>query len=33
LQMRERTERAGGTFEIETDVGKGTEIRVKLPVR
>lgn len=33
LQMRERTERAGGTFEIETDVGKGTVIRVKLPVR
>lgn len=33
LQMRERTERAGGTFDIETDVGKGTTIRVKLPVR
>ena len=33
LQMRERTERAGGTFEIETDVGKGTRIQVKLPVR
>jgi signal transduction histidine kinase len=33
LQMRERTERAGGTFEIETDVGKGTTIRVKLPLR
>ncbi len=33
LQMRERTERAGGTFEIETDVGKGTTIRVTLPVR
>jgi len=33
LQMRERTERAGGTFDIETDVGKGTTIRVRLPVR
>lgn len=33
LQMRERTERAGGSFEIETDVGTGTTIRVKLPLR
>ncbi len=33
LQMRERTERAGGVFEIETDVGKGTTIRVKIPLR
>lgn len=33
LQMRERTERAGGTFEIETGIGKGTTIRVRLPVR
>lgn len=33
LQMRERTERAGGTFEIETAQGKGTMIRVRLPVR
>ncbi len=33
LQMRERTERAGGTFEIETDVGKGTRIEVSLPLR
>jgi signal transduction histidine kinase/DNA-binding response OmpR family regulator len=33
LQMRERTERAGGTFEIQTDQGKGTTIRVRLPVR
>jgi|GEM_PF-623316 signal transduction histidine kinase/FixJ family two-component response regulator len=32
LQMRERTERANGTFEIETSEGKGTQIRVKLPV-
>lgn len=32
LQMRERAERAGGTFDIETDVGKGTTVRVKLPV-
>lgn len=33
LQMRERTERAGGAFEIETDVGKGTLIHVRLPLR
>ncbi len=33
LQMRERTERAGGTFEIETATGQGTIIRVKLPLR
>lgn len=33
LQMRERTERAGGTFEIETAEGKGTTIRVKLPAQ
>lgn len=33
LQMRERTERAGGTFEITTDMGKGTTILVQLPVR
>ena len=31
LQMRERTERAGGTFEIDTAEGKGTIVRVKLP--
>jgi signal transduction histidine kinase len=33
LQMRERTERAGGEFAIETAEGKGTTIRVELPVR
>ncbi len=33
LQMRERCERAGGSFEIETDVGKGTTVKVKLPAR
>jgi signal transduction histidine kinase len=33
LQMRERTERAGGTFEIQTYEGQGTTIRVTLPVR
>ena len=32
-QMRERAERAGGTFEIETSPSKGTHIRVQLPVR
>lgn len=30
LQMRERTERAGGMFEIETAEGKGTTVRAKL---
>lgn len=33
LQMRERAERAGGTFEIETAEGKGTKVRVELPLR
>jgi signal transduction histidine kinase/DNA-binding response OmpR family regulator len=33
VQMRERAERAGGTFEIETAAGKGTKIRVQLPTR
>jgi signal transduction histidine kinase len=33
VQMRERAERAGGTFVIETAPGKGTAIRVKLPLR
>jgi len=33
IQMRERAERAGGTFTIETAPGKGTEIRVTLPIR
>ena len=33
LQMRERSERAGGNFEIETAEGRGTTVRVELPVR
>ena len=33
VQMRERTERAGGVFSIETAPGKGTTIEVQLPVR
>ncbi len=33
VQMRERAERAGGTFVIETAPGKGTAIQVKLPLR
>jgi signal transduction histidine kinase/DNA-binding response OmpR family regulator len=33
VQMRERAERAGGSFAIETAPGKGTEIRVELPMR
>lgn len=33
IQMRERAERAGGTFEIETAPGRGTEIRVTIPLR
>jgi signal transduction histidine kinase len=33
VQMRERAERAGGLFAIETAPGKGTRIRVELPVR
>ncbi|MEW5720330.1 MAG: GAF domain-containing sensor histidine kinase, partial [Chloroflexota bacterium] len=33
IQMRERAERAGGRFAIETAPGKGTQIRVELPLR
>ena len=33
LQMRERAERAGGTFALETAPGKGTLIHVALPMR
>ena len=33
LQMRERAERAGGRFSIETAPGKGTQIEVELPAR
>ncbi len=33
MQMRERAERAGGQFSIETAPGKGTTIHVALPVR
>ncbi len=33
LHMRERAERAGGTFAVESTPGTGTQIRVELPVR
>jgi signal transduction histidine kinase len=33
VQMRERAERAGGTFNIETATGKGTIIRIQMPIR
>ena len=33
VQMRERAERAGGTFKLETAPGKGTLIQIELPVR
>ncbi len=33
VQMRERAERAGGTFFVEAAPGKGTRIQVELPVR
>ena len=33
VQMRERAERAGGTFSLESAPGKGTRIEVKLPIR
>jgi signal transduction histidine kinase len=33
VQMRERAERAGGSFSITTAPGKGTEIHVELPTR
>lgn len=33
IQMRERAERAGGTFEITTAPGKGTEIYATIPMR
>ncbi len=33
VQMRERAERAGGKFFIESAPGKGTQIRVELPMR
>jgi len=33
VQMRERAERAGGKFTVETAPGKGTFIQVELPVR
>lgn len=33
VQMRERAERAGGTFTLDTAPGQGTEIRVELPLR
>ncbi|MFN2746840.1 MULTISPECIES: GAF domain-containing sensor histidine kinase [Bacillus] len=31
--MKERTEKAGGLFQLETDINKGTKIRVLLPLR
>ena len=33
VQMRERAERAGGTFTLESAPGKGTRIQVQLPIR
>lgn len=33
VQMRERAERAGGSFQLEAAPGQGTRIRVKLPVK
>jgi signal transduction histidine kinase/CheY-like chemotaxis protein len=33
IQMRERAERAGGTFSLQSAPGKGTRIEVKLPIR
>ncbi len=33
VQMRERAQRAGGSFEFETVAGKGTTIRVRLPIK
>ncbi|MBI5300920.1 MAG: GAF domain-containing protein [Chloroflexi bacterium] len=33
VQMRERAERAGGTFALETAPGKGTLIHIELPAR
>jgi signal transduction histidine kinase len=33
VQMRERAERAGGTFSLESAPGKGTRIQVQLPIR
>lgn len=32
-QMRERVERAGGTFAIETAPGRGTRLQMQLPIR
>lgn len=33
MQMRERAERAGGTFQIDSKIGDGTCIQVELPIR
>ena len=33
MQMRERAERAGGAFSVESALGKGTQIQVQLPIR
>ena len=32
ISMRERAKNAGGTFEVESELGKGTIIQVKIPV-
>ncbi len=33
IQMRERAERAGGSFDLDTAPGQGTKIKVKLPIK
>jgi len=33
VQMRERVERAGGKFQIESEAGKGTRLAMELPMR
>ncbi len=33
VNMRERTEALGGRFQIESDLGKGTRIRIEVPVQ
>jgi signal transduction histidine kinase/FixJ family two-component response regulator len=33
VQMRERAERAGGTFDVESAPDEGTRVRVRLPIR
>jgi signal transduction histidine kinase len=31
--MRERAERAGGTLQVQSQVGQGTRVEVRIPVR